>query len=149
MKKLLLAGLLLAGVAQARPIDYREEPVGRDEAFQHGDYARVIKMEPNYVTVQQQVCQAGSVTQSNQGRDTAVGAGVGAVAGTAIAGRHDKLLGAVVGGVAGAVIGSEVGKDSTTTTPTQVCHIEQQTVVQGQIVTFEYHNVRFTHLFGQ
>jgi len=150
LKKLLLAGLLFTGLAQAAP-PYAPPPefVGREEAFQRGDYARVIKIEPNYVTVQQQVCHQGSITRSNQGTDTAIGAGVGAVAGTAIAGRHDKLLGAVVGGVTGAVIGNEVGRDSTITTPTQVCHVEQQTVQQGQIVTFEYRNVRFTHLFGQ
>jgi len=141
MKKIILAGLLLiSGLAHA---DYRDVP-------QHDrDYARVISIEPKYTTVQQQVCQQGTVTRSNQGRDTAIGAGVGAVTGTAIAGRHDKLLGAVVGGVAGAVIGSEVGQDSTTTVPTQVCHVEQQTVRAGDIVTFEYRGVRFTQVFGQ
>jgi uncharacterized protein YcfJ len=141
MKKFVLAGLLIvSGFAYADHNDYYD----RDR-----DYARVISREPRYTTVQQQVCQQGSVTRSNQGRDTAIGAGVGAVTGTAIAGRHDKLLGAVVGGVAGAVIGSEVGQDSTTTTPTQVCHIEQQTVRAGDIVTFEYRGVRFTQVFGQ
>ena len=135
MKKIVLVGLLLVS--------------GSALADHDRDFARVISIEPRYTTVQQQICQQGSVTRSNQGTDTAVGAGVGAIAGTAIAGRHDKLLGAVVGGVAGAVIGSEVGKDSTTTTPTQVCHIEQQTVRAGDVVTFEYRGVRFTQTFGQ
>jgi len=140
MKKLLFVSLLatatLALADSNVPPDYRPE------------VARVISQQPNYVTVQRQVCQSGTATHSDQGRDTAVGAGVGAVAGTVIAGRHDKLLGAVVGGVTGAVIGNEVGRDSTTTRPVEVCHMEQETVIQGQIVTFEFHNVRFTHLFG-
>ena len=141
MKKIVLAGLLLAsGFAFA---DYR------DVAQHDRDYARVISIEPRYTTVQQQVCQQGTVTRSNQGSDTAIGAGVGAVTGAVIAGRHDKLLGGVIGGVAGAVIGNEVGKDSTTTVPTQVCHVEQQTVRAGDIVTFEYRGVRFTQVFGQ
>ena len=141
MKKLVLAGLLLvSGFAHA---DYR------DLAQHDRDYARVISIEPRYNTVQQQICQQGSVTRSNQSTDTAIGAGVGAVTGSVIAGRHDRLLGGVIGGVAGAVLGSEVGKDSTTTTPTQVCHIEQQTVRAGDTVTFESRGVRFTQIFGQ
>ena len=115
MKKLLLAGLLFAGLAQAAPPEF----VVRE------DYARVIKIEPNYVTVQQQVCQQGQAVRDNSGVDSAIG------------------------GVAGAVIGNDIGKDSQRVEPVTTCHMEQQTVQQGQIVTFEYRNVRFTHLFGQ
>jgi len=141
MKKLMIAAVLLAstGIAYAEQNDY-----DRDR-----DYARVISIQPHYVTTNQQVCQQGTVTRSNQGTDTAIGAGVGAVTGAVIAGRHDKLLGGVIGGVAGAVIGNEVGKDSTTTTPTTVCHYEPMTVRNGDIVTFEYRGVRFTQMFGQ
>ncbi|MBL0966404.1 MAG: glycine zipper 2TM domain-containing protein, partial [Blastomonas sp.] len=39
-----------------------------------------------------------------------VGAGVGALAGNAIAGRGDKTLGAVIGGLGGAAIGREIDR---------------------------------------
>jgi len=42
----------------------------------------------------------------------AVGGGVGALAGSAVAGRGDRTEGAVIGGVAGAVIGSQVAKSN-------------------------------------
>jgi uncharacterized protein YcfJ len=150
MKKLLLTGLLFTGLAQAAP-PYSPPPefVGREEAFQRGDYARVVKIEPNYVTVQQQVCQQGQVVRDNSGVDSAIGGVAGAVIGNGIAGRHNKALGTIVGGVAGAVIGNDIGKDSQRVEPVTTCHMEQQTVQQGQIVTFEYRNVRFTRLFGQ
>ena len=46
---------------------------------------------------------------SNQGRDTAVGAGVGAVGGAVLTG--GSILGTVGGAVVGGVVGHEVGKD--------------------------------------
>ena len=137
MKKIVLSAVLLSFASLAfaeHEHEFRE------------DVARVVDVRPNLVTVQQQVCQQGSVVHNNQGADTAIGAGVGAVTGAVIGGRHNKLLGAVIGGTAGAVIGNEVGKDSTTVTPTQVCSLQPVTVQQGQVVTFEYHNQRFTQI---
>ena len=43
---------------------------------------------------------------------TVVGAGVGALAGSAIAGNSSNTEGAVVGGVAGAIIGNQLAKGS-------------------------------------
>jgi len=41
-----------------------------------------------------------------------IGAGVGALAGHELAGRGDKLLGALLGGAAGALIGREIDRGS-------------------------------------
>lgn len=40
-----------------------------------------------------------------------LGAASGALIGTAVAGRHDKVTGAVIGGLVGNLLGREVGKD--------------------------------------
>ena len=48
----------------------------------------------------------------NQVAGAVVGGGVGALAGSAVAGRGDRTAGAVIGGVAGAVIGAEVAKSN-------------------------------------
>jgi len=143
MKKIVLSVLLLSFASLAFADRDREY---RDHEYRE-DVARVVDVRPNLVTVQQQVCQQGSVVHNDQGADTAIGAGLGAVTGAVIGGRHNKLLGAVIGSTAGAVIGNEVGKDSTTVTPTQVCSLQPVTVQQGQVVTFEYHGQRFTQIF--
>jgi hypothetical protein len=57
----------------------------------------------------QQTCQE---RQSSRVAGTVVGAGVGALAGSAIAGRGDRSEGAVIGGLAGAIVGNQVSKDS-------------------------------------
>jgi len=59
------------------------------------------------VALAQQTCEQ---RQSNRVAGTIVGAGVGAVAGGAVAGRDDRGKGAVIGGVAGALIGNQVAK---------------------------------------
>ena len=47
---------------------------------------------------------------NNRVAGTVVGAGVGALAGTAIAGNDSNAAGAVVGGLAGAVVGNQLAK---------------------------------------
>ena len=54
-----------------------------------------------------QGCSSG-----NEVAGAVVGGGVGALAGSAIAGRGDRTAGAVLGGVAGAVVGSQVAKSN-------------------------------------
>ena len=51
---------------------------------------------------------------NNEVAGAVVGGGVGALAGSAIAGHGDRTAGAVIGGVAGAVVGSQVGKSGST-----------------------------------
>jgi hypothetical protein len=55
----------------------------------------------------QQTCDQ---RQSNRIAGTVVGAGIGAVAGSVVAGRGDRTEGALIGGVAGALIGNQVAK---------------------------------------
>jgi len=55
----------------------------------------------------QQTCEQ---RQNNRVAGTVVGAGVGAVAGSAVAGRGNRSEGAVIGGIAGALIGNQVAK---------------------------------------
>ncbi len=47
---------------------------------------------------------------NNRAAATVVGAGVGAVAGSAIAGNNSNTAGTVAGGVAGAIIGNQLAK---------------------------------------
>ena len=47
---------------------------------------------------------------NNRVAGTVVGAGVGALAGSAIAGNSSNTAGAVVGGIAGAVVGNQLAK---------------------------------------
>lgn len=51
-------------------------------------------------------------SNGNQVAGAVVGGGIGALAGSAVAGRGDRTAGAVLGGVAGAVVGSEVAKSN-------------------------------------
>jgi len=55
---------------------------------------------------------SNSCGRNNELAGAAVGAGVGALAGGAVAGRGDRTEGAVIGGVAGAVVGSQVAKSN-------------------------------------
>jgi hypothetical protein len=48
--------------------------------------------------------------QTKEAAGTAVGAGIGALAGSGIAGRGDRTEGAVIGGIAGAVVGNQLSK---------------------------------------
>jgi uncharacterized protein YcfJ len=66
-------------------------------------------LTPNIAHAQDDGCRRDS-----NGRiiGTAVGAGIGGLAGNVIAGRGDKTEGTIIGGVIGAVIGNQVGKSS-------------------------------------
>ena len=55
---------------------------------------------------------AGCVRQDNRVAGTVAGAAIGALAGSAIAGRHDRTTGAVAGGVIGGVIGNQAAGSS-------------------------------------
>lgn len=55
----------------------------------------------------QQTCEQ---RQNNRVAGTVVGAGIGAIAGSAVAGRGDRNEGAVIGGLAGALIGNQMAK---------------------------------------
>ena len=57
----------------------------------------------------QQTCEQ---RQANRVAGTVVGAGVGAIAGSAVAGRGDRNEGAVIGGIAGAILGNQLAKGS-------------------------------------
>jgi hypothetical protein len=58
-------------------------------------------------TLAQQTCEQ---RQTNRVVGTVAGAGLGALAGGAIAGRDDRTQGAVIGGIAGALVGNQLTK---------------------------------------
>jgi uncharacterized protein YcfJ len=128
MKRLLLVSLLFSTAALA-------------------DEARVVNVQPRYVTVQQQQCEQRAVEIDNSGQDAVIGGVGGAVVGNAISGRHNKALGTVLGGVAGAVIGNNIGKDGARVEERTVCRNVPISVQQGSIVTFDYHGRIFTETF--
>ena len=128
MKRLVLASLLFSTVAFA-------------------DGARVVNIQPRYITIQQQQCEQRTVEIDNSGQDAVIGGVGGAVVGNAISGRHNKALGTVLGGVAGAVIGNNIGKDNAHVEERTVCHMVPVTVQQGSIVTFDYQGRIFTQTF--
>jgi uncharacterized protein YcfJ len=64
---------------------------------------------PSFAMAQTAPC----TTQNNRMVGTVAGAGIGALAGSAVAGHNNKTEGAVLGGVLGAVIGNQVSKGST------------------------------------
>lgn len=55
----------------------------------------------------QQTCEQ---RQNNRIAGTVIGAGIGAIAGSAVAGRGDRNEGAVIGGIAGALVGNQAAK---------------------------------------
>lgn len=57
----------------------------------------------------QQTCEE---RRDNRVAGTVVGAGLGALLGSAVAGHHDRTTGAVVGGLGGAVVGNQVARGS-------------------------------------
>ena len=131
MKKVFLLGLLFSTAALA------------------DDYARVVNVQPRYVTVQQQQCEQVNVQVDNSGQDAVIGGVIGGVAGNAVAGRHNKALGTVLGGVAGAVIGNNVGRDSARVEQRNVCRNVPVTIQQGSIVTFDYRGRVFSQTFDR
>jgi len=112
---------------------------------------RVLRVTPNYATVQQQVCKEVYVERPGQQGGPDGGAIVlGAIVGNAIGGASGigdgRTLGTVIGGIAGAEISK---KDPT---PSQVvkrtyCEWQPVTVPQGETVTFSYRGQVFTHTF--
>ena len=113
------------------------------------DEARVVSVQPRYVTIQQQQCEVVNVQVDNSGQDAVIGGVIGGVAGNAVAGRHNKGLGTVLGGVAGAVIGNNLGKDGARVEERTVCRNVPVTVQQGSIVTFDYQGRLFTQTFDR
>jgi len=61
------------------------------------------------IALAQQTCEQ---QHTNRTVGTVAGAGIGALAGSAVAGRGDHTTGAIVGGIAGALIGNQVTKGS-------------------------------------
>ena len=128
MKKMVLLSLLFSTVALA-------------------DEARIVNVQPRYITVQQQQCEQRTVQIDNSGQDAVIGGVIGGVAGNAISGRHNKALGTVLGGVAGAVIGNNVGEKDAHYEERTICRMVPVTIQQGSIVTFDYQGRIFTQTF--
>jgi len=145
MKKLIVAGILLASVGTAYA-DHRD----RDYAPPPADWATVVSVQPRYIVQNQQQCR-DEIRQGedNSGVGSVIGGVAGAVIGNSIAGRHNKGVGTVVGGVAGAVIGNNVGKDNARPEQVRVCTSTPVSIPAGKVVTFEYHGQRFTQTFDR
>lgn len=96
MKRLLLAGLLLPAVVSAGVMT-----------------VPVTRVVPKYVevAVTRQICTEETVTPSEG--NPVLGAVIGGVIGSQVAGKGNKTAGAGVGAIAGAVIGDHAGKQPT------------------------------------
>ncbi|WP_260927237.1 glycine zipper 2TM domain-containing protein [Novosphingobium sp. 9] len=112
MKKTLLA-LTMAAMAMpilpAAPAMARDHYHGRNEYDSHGRYRTPHRMGRNDHAWRgrdgRYYCRRDNGTTG-----LLIGAGVGALAGNAVAGRGDKTLGTVIGGVAGGLLGRSVDR---------------------------------------
>lgn len=139
--------------------------IGSAQAYD--DVARVVNIQPKYVTTYQRQCHVEQVPVTR----TAPQGGVFDGTGAALKGDGDALAGAIIGGVignqfgkgdgkkaatvAGVIIGSNMangtanaqGGTYTEYVNREVCRNVSQQVQRGEIVTFSYKGRQFTMTF--
>lgn len=113
------------------------------------EVARVIRVEPRMVTVQQQQCQQVQVREDNSGLGTVIGAVAGGIIGNQVGGGSGKTAATIAGTVVGGAVGNRVGSDQANTVTRQECRTVPVTVQQGRIVTFSYQGQVFTQTFDR
>lgn len=136
-------------------------------AMAYDDTARVINVQPKYVTNYTKQCHIEQVPVTR----TAPQGGVFDGTGAALKGDGDALAGAIIGGVIGSQIGKGDGKKAATVAGViigsnmangtanahggtyteyvnrEVCRNVPQQVQRGEIVTFSYRGRQFTVTF--
>lgn len=113
------------------------------------NYAEVINVKPNMVTVNEQRCEQVAVQRPATSGDTAGGI-FGAIAGAAIGNQIGGGSGKDIATAAGAVIGSQVGRGQPQAGGVEyqnVCRVVPMSVQRGEVVTFRYQGRIFSQKF--
>ena len=113
------------------------------------NFAEVINVQPNMVTVNEQRCEQVAVQRPSTSGDTAGGV-FGAIAGAAIGNQIGGGSGRDIATAAGAVIGSQIGRGQPQAGGIEyqnVCRVVPMLVQRGETVTFRYRGRVFTQRF--
>lgn len=113
------------------------------------NYAEVVSVKPNMVTVNEQRCEQVAVQRPATSGDTAGGI-FGAIAGAAIGNQIGGGSGKDIATAAGAVIGSQIGRGQPQAGGIEyqnVCRMVPMSVQRGETVTFRYRGRIFTQSF--
>jgi uncharacterized protein YcfJ len=113
------------------------------------NFAEVINVQPNMVTVNEQRCEQVAVQRPATSGDTAGGV-LGAIAGAAIGNQIGGGSGRDIATAAGAVIGSQIGRGQPQAGGIEyqnVCRVVPMTVQRGETVTFRYRGRTFSQSF--
>ena len=117
--------------------------------FAQQEHARVIRVEPRYVTVNQQQCQEVQVHIPGQSGNDA-GSVLGAIAGAAIGNQFGGGSGKDIATVVGGVIGYNAGRGDPMPGRTEQrmqCSYVPVMVQRGETVTFYYRGKTFKQVF--
>ena len=113
------------------------------------NFAEVINVQPNMVTVNEQRCEQVAVQRPATSGNTAGGV-FGAIAGAAIGNQIGGGSGRDIATAAGAVIGSQIGRGQPQPGGFEyqnVCRVVPMTVQRGETVTFRYRGRVFSQSF--
>jgi uncharacterized protein YcfJ len=113
------------------------------------NFAEVINVQPNLVTINEQRCEQVAVQRPATSGDTAGGV-FGAIAGAAIGNQIGGGSGRDIATAAGAVIGSQIGRGQPQPGGFEyqnVCRVVPMTVQRGETVTFRYRGRVFSQSF--
>lgn len=111
------------------------------------DVAHVIRIEPRYVTVNQQRCEQVVVREDNSTAGTIIGGVAGGIIGHQVGKGTGRDVATVLGAVTGAAVGNSIGNQQAQNSTRTVCQYVPTQVQQGKIVTFQYQGVMFTQTF--
>ena len=113
------------------------------------EVARVINVQPKYVTYTEEQCRYVYVEKPATSENSAGGV-LGAIAGAAIGNQIGGGSGKDIATVVGGVLGYQAGKGDSQpggVEQRRVCEAVPVRVRQGEIVTFRYKGITFTHTF--
>jgi uncharacterized protein YcfJ len=108
--------------------------------------AKVINVEPRYVTVQIQQCENVNVRNDNGTMGSIIGGVAGGLLGSTVGGGSGQIASSVVGAVAGTMVGNSIGSNQQQYRTMQNCYSIPQTVRKGDFVTFSYRGRTFTQI---
>jgi uncharacterized protein YcfJ len=118
-------------------------------AMAQDNVARVVNVQPRFVTVYQQECNTELVRSDNSGVGTVIGGVAGGIIGNQVGGGSGKDVATVLGAIVGAKTGERIGRDQVEYRERQFCYQVPQQRQVGEIVTFEYQGRRFMVQFDK
>lgn len=109
--------------------------------------AKVIGVEPRFVSVSVQQCENVTVRNDNNGTlGSVVGGVAGGLLGSTIGGGSGQVASAAVGAIAGTMIGNSIATNQPQYRVEQRCYNVPQSVRKGDFVTFSYRGRTFTQV---